>query len=83
MNPLDPRPIETFLDPRHLDLAIAAAAFATRELHARPPAVDDAAARREARELATLMGEAGALRVAVPARFGGLDAVPGVRAAAP
>ena len=81
MNLPDPRPIEAFLEPRHLALADEAAAFAAREIAPRGPAADDAAARLEARELAALLASCGALRAVVPAVYGGLESAPDLRAA--
>lgn len=81
MNPPDPRPVEAFLEPRHLALASAAAEVASRRVANRRPPADDAAARVEARELVQLLGEAGAFRVAVPAAHGGVDDAPDLRGA--
>jgi acyl-CoA dehydrogenase len=77
---LDLATVRPFLEPRHLALAEAAEAFVREHLAARPEPVDDAAARLEARELVRLLGEAGWLRHAVPASFGGVDAAPDLRA---
>jgi len=81
MHPPDPRPIEAFLEPRHLALAGEAAALAARQVAIRRPPADDAAGRAEARELARLLGESGAFRVAVPAAHGGVESAPDLRAA--
>lgn len=81
MRSLDPQPIAPFLEPRHFELATAARDLAAREIAPRPPAPDDAAARREARALAQLLGDGGAFRAAVPAAWGGLERAPDLRAA--
>ena len=81
MTPLDPQPIAPLLEPRHLDLASAAANFAGRAIAPRPPARGDAEARVEARELAGLLGAAGALAALVPPEHGGLASAPDLRAA--
>ncbi len=49
-------------------------AFARERIRPRPAPADDAAARREARELLELMGEAGWCRHAAPAAWGGVAA---------
>jgi len=54
----DPRPVRAFLDPSHLEFAKGAAAFAAREIAARPPAATDADARREARAVLASIGAA-------------------------
>ena len=51
-------PVRAFLDERHIAFAAEVAAYAQRELFARDEPADDAAARREARELLAMMGEA-------------------------
>jgi alkylation response protein AidB-like acyl-CoA dehydrogenase len=63
----DTAAIRAFLDEHHLSLSAEAAAFAARAVAPLPPPADDAAARRQARELVALLGEAGWLRYAVPA----------------
>jgi acyl-CoA dehydrogenase len=55
----DPAPIEAFLDPAHRALAGRVAEFASRDLAARAPAENDAAARIEARALLAAIGGAG------------------------
>lgn len=55
----DTGPVRAFLDPHHLELGARVAAFGTQELAARPEPADDAAARREAREILALLGRAG------------------------
>ena len=52
-------------------LADEVASFAREQLRPRPAPEDDAAARREARVLLALLGEAGWCRSTVPAAFGG------------
>jgi acyl-CoA dehydrogenase len=55
----DSSPIRAFLDERHIVRARDSHAWATRALSARPAPEDDAACRKEARALLTLLGEAG------------------------
>jgi acyl-CoA dehydrogenase len=55
----DPRPIRAFLDERHVAFAGGIGDWAARELAHRPHPEDDAACRREARELLLLMGQGG------------------------
>jgi acyl-CoA dehydrogenase len=55
----DPRPVRAFLETQHLALAGTFGAFAASEIAPRPEPVDDAAARREARELLATLGGAG------------------------
>jgi len=55
----DAHVVRAFLAPGHAELAAAVADFASRSLRGRLPADDDATARREARELLGLMGDAG------------------------
>ena len=55
----DLSPIRPFLDGTHEGFAASATAFAARELAARGEPASDADARREARELVTVMGAAG------------------------
>jgi acyl-CoA dehydrogenase len=57
----DPRPVRAFLDEPHERFAAEAGAFAARALASRPESPDDAAARRDARALLALLGEAGLL----------------------
>jgi acyl-CoA dehydrogenase len=52
----------TFLEPRHITLAESAGAFAMKEIAGRPAPADDSAARKEARVLLGLLGEAGWLQ---------------------
>jgi alkylation response protein AidB-like acyl-CoA dehydrogenase len=63
--------LKPFLADHHLALAEEAAAFAARAVAPLPAPADDQAARRQARELLALLGEAGWLRYAVPAETGG------------
>jgi alkylation response protein AidB-like acyl-CoA dehydrogenase len=65
--------------PTAPDVATAAS-FARDRLRARPAADDDAAARREARALLGLLGEAGWCRHAVAAEHGGASGAPSVAA---
>jgi alkylation response protein AidB-like acyl-CoA dehydrogenase len=48
--------VRVFLDPEHLELARRAGAFAAREIAPLPDPPDDAAARRQAREILDLLG---------------------------
>jgi acyl-CoA dehydrogenase len=59
------------LRPGPAPLAAEVARFARERVRPRPAPGDDAAARREARALLALLGEAGWCRSAVPAAFGG------------
>jgi len=63
--------IRAFLDESHPALAGEVASFAAERLRPRPPPEDDDAARRQAREILTLLGETGWSRYAVPAEHGG------------
>jgi acyl-CoA dehydrogenase len=54
--------IRTFLEPKHISLAERAGAFAMGEIAQRPEPVEDTDARREARALLGLLGEAGWLQ---------------------
>ncbi len=67
--------VRAFLDDRHLALAEAAAAFAARAIRPLPAPAGDEAARRQARELLALLGDAGWLRYAVPAEDAGAGAL--------
>jgi acyl-CoA dehydrogenase len=55
----DTRPILAFLDERHVGFADSVGAYARNELEPRPEPLDDAAARREARDILGLLGRAG------------------------
>lgn len=55
----DTGPVRAFLDPHHLELGARVAAFATQEIAPRPEPADDAAARRDARDLLARLGRAG------------------------
>lgn len=55
----DTGPVRAFLDPHHLEFGTRVAAFATQEIAPRREPADDAAARREARDLLALLGRAG------------------------
>ncbi|HXO20634.1 MAG TPA: acyl-CoA dehydrogenase family protein [Thermoanaerobaculia bacterium] len=63
--------VRAFLDDRHLALATEVEAFAARAVAPLPPPADDAAARRQARQLLALLGAEGWLGYAVPAAWGG------------
>ncbi|MFQ5350861.1 MAG: acyl-CoA dehydrogenase family protein [Thermoanaerobaculia bacterium] len=63
--------IRAFLDEQHHGLAGEVTSFAAEPLRRLPPPVDDEAARRQAREILSLLGEAGWSRYAVPAEYGG------------
>jgi acyl-CoA dehydrogenase len=58
----DTRAIRAFLEPRHLALAERAAEFVRAQIATRAEPADDAAARREARALAGLLGAGGWLQ---------------------
>jgi alkylation response protein AidB-like acyl-CoA dehydrogenase len=72
--------VRAFLEPRHLELAREAEAFAERELAPLPQPLDDGAARVEARRLLALLGAAGWVRHAVAEVDGGAPAGPDSRA---
>ncbi|HUF77607.1 MAG TPA: acyl-CoA dehydrogenase family protein [Thermoanaerobaculia bacterium] len=72
--------VRAFLEPRHLELAREAGAFAERELAPLPQPLDDGAARVEARRLLALLGAAGWVRHAVAEADGGAPAGPDSRA---
>jgi acyl-CoA dehydrogenase len=55
----DVAPIRAFLTPRHLEMAHRVAAYAEREIASLPFPTDDAAARRQARDLVSTLGAAG------------------------
>ena len=63
--------IRAFLDESHTALAEEVSSFAVERLRSLPTAEDDEAARRQARQVLGLMGEAGWSRYAVPAEHGG------------
>ena len=67
----DIRPIRAFLDDSHIALAGRVDGFAAERLRCLPTAEDDEAARRQAREVLSLMGEAGWSRYAVASEHGG------------
>ncbi len=58
----DSREIRTFLEPAHLSLAQEATALARKTIASRPAPADDAAARREARELLRVLAGGGWLK---------------------
>ena len=58
----DIKPIRTFLEPRHVELAEQAHAFAMGTIAGRPEPVEDADGRREARTLLDMLGEGGWLQ---------------------
>jgi acyl-CoA dehydrogenase len=62
----DPTPVRAFLGPEHEELAARAARFAAAEIAPLPPAEDDAAGRRQAREVLDRLGAGGWCRLAVP-----------------
>ncbi len=55
----DPMPVRAFLDDSHVALAAAIGEWVDRSIAPRAEPADDAAARREARELLALLGSAG------------------------
>ena len=59
---VDTAPIRAFLDDKHVTLAEHVSEFATRELAPLPEPKDDAAARKQARELLGKLGAAGWLQ---------------------
>ncbi len=63
--------IRAFLDEPHVALADEVGSFAGERLRTLPRADDDAAARKQAREILTLLGKAGWSRFSVPAEHGG------------
>jgi acyl-CoA dehydrogenase len=56
---LDVAAVRAFLAPRHLERAPEIARWVARDVAPRPPAADDAAARREARELVRVLARSG------------------------
>ena len=72
--------IQAFLEARHLELAAAVEAFAGREIATLEPCRDDASARRQARHILGLLGEAGWCRHALPEEYGGTPGGPDLRA---
>lgn len=67
----DSSAVRAFLEARHVMLADGARAFAARAIAPLPAPADDAAARRQARELLALLGDAEWLRYAAPVTSGG------------
>ena len=65
--------VRAFLGESHSGLACEVVGFANDRLRTLPMAEDDAAARRQAREILALLGEAGWSRYAVPAAHGGAE----------
>jgi acyl-CoA dehydrogenase len=72
--------IRAFLDERHLALAEEVAGFAAERLAPLPAPETDPAAREQARQLLTLLGEGGWLGYAVPEAWGGHWPEPDLRA---
>ncbi|MDH3744045.1 MAG: acyl-CoA dehydrogenase family protein [Acidobacteriota bacterium] len=68
---LEVKTVGVFLEEPHLAVAASAGRFAAERLAALPVAEDDGAARRQAREVLALLGEAGLCRFVVPAAHGG------------
>ncbi len=58
----DPRPVRALLEPRHIALAERAGAWARADIGTRRHPSDDGAARKEARELLSLLGAGGWLQ---------------------
>ena len=63
--------IRAFLEASHHQVADGIASFAGDRLRALPPPEGDDAARRQARQVLTMLGEAGWAQYAVPAEHGG------------
>jgi len=76
------REFDFFFNEELRSLAVAVRDFARDRVAPRRAPEDDDDARREARQLLTLMGDAGWLRYAVPAEHGGADDVISLRALA-
>ena len=55
----DPRPIRAFLDGKHVDLTTKLAKFIGREIAVLPDPDDDKAARKQAREILSVLGRGG------------------------
>jgi acyl-CoA dehydrogenase len=55
----DTGPVRAFLDRHHVELGAHLSAFVAADLAALPPPADDAAARRDARDLVARLGRAG------------------------
>jgi acyl-CoA dehydrogenase len=64
--------VRAFLDDSHTALAHGVAQFTAERLECLAAPEDDGAARRQAREILSLLGEAGWCRYAVPAEHGGV-----------
>jgi acyl-CoA dehydrogenase len=67
----DPEPVRAFLAEHHPGLAADAVRFAGETIAPLPPAADDDGARRQAREILGLLGDAGWCRWTVPAEWRG------------
>ncbi len=65
--------VAAFLDPGHVELAKAAAAFAAEKIEPLTTVETDAEARLQAREILEILGTGGWCRYAVPADFGGFS----------
>ena len=76
----DTSTVRAFLEPRHLELAAAAGAFAAERIGSLPAAEDDATARAQAREILALLGAGGWVGWAIPERWGGHPGAPDLRA---
>lgn len=76
----EPSLIRAFLDERHVALAAEVARFAASTVAPLPPPADDPGARREARALLKLLGDAGWLGYAIPEAWGGHWPEPDLRA---
>jgi acyl-CoA dehydrogenase len=76
----DVAPVRAFLEPRHLELAESAAAFARREIAPLGAPASDDEARRQAREILRRLGAGGWLAHVVPAALGGAEHAPDLRA---
>ncbi len=55
----DPHPVRTFLDPKHVDLTAKLGSLVADEIAALPDPDDDEAARKQAREILSVLGRGG------------------------
>ena len=76
----DTESIQTFLAPRHLQLAQEIAAFTRQEISPLSVATEDAAARVQARRILEILGRGGWYAHAVEREYGGCESGPDFRA---
>lgn len=76
----DVRTVRAFLEERHLALAEVAGDFAARKIAPLTAPADDAAARKQAREILALLGKADLIDPCIPAPYGAESKKPDLRA---